>query len=50
MIPLVIRIMIISDATTWSITSERDSDSHNIFIKPATDEENVIFSVAAYNW
>jgi hypothetical protein len=32
MTPLIIRITIISDATTWSIIYDRHSDDCNIFI------------------
>jgi hypothetical protein len=31
MIPLVIRMTIVSDATTWSATYSNHSDDHNIF-------------------
>jgi hypothetical protein len=34
--PLVVRMIIISDATTWSITYDRHSDDYNIFIAQAT--------------
>ncbi len=33
---LVVRMMIISDATTWSITNNRHSDDHNIFYNADT--------------
>ncbi len=34
--PLVVRMIIISDATTWSITYDRHFDDCNIFIAQAT--------------
>jgi hypothetical protein len=36
MTPLVIRMMIVSDAATWSIAYDQHSDDHNIFIIQAT--------------
>jgi hypothetical protein len=36
MTPLVIRMMIVSDAATWSITYNHHSDDHNIFIIQAS--------------
>jgi hypothetical protein len=36
MTPLVVRLTILSDATTWSGTYNRHSDNHNVFIKLAT--------------
>jgi hypothetical protein len=35
MTPLVVRMMIVSDATTWSITYDCQNDNRNIFIKHA---------------
>jgi hypothetical protein len=36
MMSLVIRMVILTDATTWSITYVRHSDDRNIFIMLAT--------------
>jgi hypothetical protein len=38
MTPLVIRMMIVSDATPWSITYNHHSDERNIFITQATHQ------------
>jgi hypothetical protein len=38
MTPLVIRMMIISDVTTWSDTFDHHSGDRNIFIAEATAE------------
>ncbi len=35
-ITLLVVVMIVSDATTWSITYDRHSANHNIFIIQAT--------------
>ncbi len=39
MTPLVIRMMFISDATTWSITYDHHSDDCNIFIIHTKDSK-----------
>ncbi len=36
MTPLVIRMMIVRDAATWSIAYDQHSDDHNIFTIQAT--------------
>jgi hypothetical protein len=37
MTPLVIRMTIVSDVTTWSITYNRHSDDHNCFTIQASE-------------